>query len=142
MHQSVLYRLNLARGFLQEAEQDLTLHRWRSAVSNAQLVVENGLKAVIALFLPVAKTHDPARVLMELIARQQIPAQWCTAVQQLAQMGQPLGPQLHIQTDYGDENGGRLPWELFNAQDAHEMFYIAQAILVQVEKFVEEVTHE
>lgn len=79
MDDNVVYRLNLARGFLAEAEQDLTLERWRTAVSHAQLSAENGLKGVIALFVPVAKTHDPARILVELIARGQIPAQWHTA---------------------------------------------------------------
>lgn len=50
MKESVTYRLELARGFLREAEQDLTLARWRSSVSHAQLAVENSLKAVIGLF--------------------------------------------------------------------------------------------
>lgn len=97
---STNYRMELARGFLSEAQQDLGLQRWRSAVSHAQLSVENALKGTISLFLPVAKTHDPARILLELLARQQIPTPWQTAVQQLAEMGQALGPQLHIQTDY------------------------------------------
>jgi len=90
MKESVTYRLELARGFLREAQQDLTLQRWRFSVSHAQLAVENSLKAVISFFSPVAKTHDPARILLELNARQQIPAQWQPAVQKLAEMGQPL----------------------------------------------------
>lgn len=40
------YRLELARGFLEEALQDLELERWRSAVDGAQLAVENAGKAV------------------------------------------------------------------------------------------------
>ncbi len=56
MKESVAYRLELARGFLHEAQQDFDLGRWRAAVSHVQLSVENALKAVIALFLPVAKT--------------------------------------------------------------------------------------
>jgi len=106
MKESVTYRLALARGFLREAQQDFDLRRWRTTVSHAQLSVENALKAVISLFLPVAKTHDPARILLELVARRQIPPQWQPVVQKLAEMGQPLGPQLHVQTDYGDEFGG------------------------------------
>jgi HEPN domain-containing protein len=38
--QDVNFRLRLAEGFLQEAEEDLTLSRWRSCVDNAQLAVE------------------------------------------------------------------------------------------------------
>jgi HEPN domain-containing protein len=47
--QSAQYRLKLAEGFLQEAQQDLKINRWRSCVDNAQLTVENALKALIAL---------------------------------------------------------------------------------------------
>ena len=43
--QDVNFRLRLAEGFLQEAEEDLTLSRWRSCVDNAQLAVENAVKA-------------------------------------------------------------------------------------------------
>jgi HEPN domain-containing protein len=139
MEASATYRLELARGFLREAQQDLTLQRWRSSVSHAQLTIENGLKAVIALFLPVAKTHDPARVLLELIARQQIPAQWQSTVQMLADMGHPFGPPLHVQTDYGDEYNGRLPWELFGEQEASETLATAEKIVKVVETLVEEV---
>lgn len=142
MKENVTYRLELARGFLHEAQQDLTLRRWRAAVSHAQLAVENALKAVIGLFLPVAKTHDPARILLELIARQQIPPQWQPAVQKLAEMGQPLGPQLHVQTDYGDEHGGRLPWELFGEEEAKEALTTAEKIIAQVERLIEEVTND
>ncbi len=141
MKESVTYRLELAHGFLREAQQDLTLQRWRSAVSHAPLAVENGLKAVISLFLPVAKTHDPARILLELIARQQIPSQWQSAVQKLAEIGQPLGPHLHVQTDYGDEHGGRLPWELFGEEEAKEALTTAEKIVAQVEWLIEEVSH-
>lgn len=54
------YGLRLAKGFLQEAEQDFQLHRWRSCVDNAQLSVENADKAIIAIFEPVERTHNPA----------------------------------------------------------------------------------
>lgn len=142
MKESVTYRLELARGFLREAQQDFGLRRWRTTVSHAQLSVENALKAVISLFLPVAKTHDPARILLELIARRQIPPQWQPAVQKLAEMGQPLGPQLHVQTDYGDEFSGRLPWELFGEEEAKEALTTAAEIVTRVERLIEEVGDE
>ncbi len=85
MMETTTYRLELARGFLREAQEDLSLQRWRSSISNAQLVAENALKAVVSLFAPVAKPHDPANILLEMMARRQIPAQWQPAVQQLAE---------------------------------------------------------
>jgi hypothetical protein len=39
--QDVRFRLRLAEGFLQEAEEGLTLSRRRSCVDNTQLTVEN-----------------------------------------------------------------------------------------------------
>jgi hypothetical protein len=42
----VSYRLALAKGFLAEAEQDMTLKHWRSCVDNSQLTVENAGKTV------------------------------------------------------------------------------------------------
>lgn len=142
MKEDVLYRLELARGFLREAQEDLSLRRWRAAVSQAQLSVENALKAVISLFIPVAKTHDPARILLTLIARVQIPPRWQSEVQRLAEMGRPLGPQLHVQTDYGDEFGGRLPRALFGEEDAKEALALAGTIIAGVERVVQEVTRE
>ena len=47
MKESVTFHLALARGFLDEAQQDFSLRRWRAAVSHAQLAVENALKALI-----------------------------------------------------------------------------------------------
>ncbi len=67
MSSPVTYRLRLARGFLQEAEQDASLGRWRACVAHAQLAVENALKAVIALFAPVPRTHAPADVLSMML---------------------------------------------------------------------------
>ncbi|MDZ7359408.1 MAG: HEPN domain-containing protein [candidate division KSB1 bacterium] len=54
------YRLRLAKGFQKEAEQDFQLQRWRSCVDNAQRSVENAGKAIIAIFEPVERTHNPA----------------------------------------------------------------------------------
>ncbi len=57
-----IYRLKVAHGFLDESRQDVELGRFRSAVDNAQLAVENAAKAALALVLPVGKTHNPARL--------------------------------------------------------------------------------
>ncbi len=142
MMETTTYRLELARGFLREAQEDLSLQRWRSSISNAQLVAENALKAVVSLFAPVAKTHDPANILLEMMARRQIPAQWQPAVQQLAEASRPLGPQLHVQTDYGDEFAGRLPWEIFDRTDAEEAVALAHDLLRKAEELIRGVNRE
>ena len=65
--ENAAYRLGLAEGFLGEAEQDLSLERWRSCVDNAELAVENAGKVVLALFGVASKTHDPAQPIAILL---------------------------------------------------------------------------
>lgn len=62
-NRQVDYRLRLAKGFLDETRQDIDLTRWRSAMDNAQLAVENAAKAVLSLTGPVGRTHVPANFL-------------------------------------------------------------------------------
>ncbi len=61
------YRLKLAEGYLDEAKQDLQLSRYRACLDNAQRVIENSAKAIIAIVEPVEKTHNPASQLRRLI---------------------------------------------------------------------------
>lgn len=65
--------MKLAEGFLKEADQDLELERYRSCVDNAQLSIENSVKAVFFFFGPVAKTHNPAADLKQVIESKKIP---------------------------------------------------------------------
>src|SRR5262245_48888484 len=67
--EQVSYRLKFVRGFLAEARQDVDLQRWRSAVDNAQLSVENATKAVLALLGPVSHTRNPATVLLQALSQ-------------------------------------------------------------------------
>ncbi len=71
---NIEYRIALATGFLNEAEQDFTLGRWRSCVDNAQLAVENAGKAALTLFGIAPKTYDPARQIAVVLREQELPA--------------------------------------------------------------------
>jgi len=123
------YRLRVATGFLTEAEQNFRFQLWRSCISNAQLAVENALKAVVALFTVPPKTHDPARILDILLQQGQIPQKWQSQIEALIQHSEPLGPEVHIQTDYGDELHGLTPWELFDEEDAREALETARRVV-------------
>lgn len=112
------YRLRVAAGFLDEARQDVELCRWRSAVDNTQLAVENAAKAVLALLGPVGRTHNPAVQLRQALNQEQFAAGLHEQVARLAELAETLGSDIHVQTDYGDEMGGRTPWELFDEMDA------------------------
>ena len=137
--QDSTYRLKVAQGFLNEARQDVDLQRWRSAMDNSQLAVENAAKTVLGLLGPVGRTHNPAVQLRQALDEGLFAAPQTDQVLHLAQLAELLGPDIHMQTDYGDEAGGRTPWELFNESDARQALAIAEeavalagAVIMQV----------
>ncbi|MCD6507617.1 HEPN domain-containing protein [Candidatus Poribacteria bacterium] len=120
------YRLKLAQGFLAEARQDLELKRWRSAVDNAQLSVENSAKAVLVLAGFTGKTHNTGDLLREALDREEFTEEIRRKMELLAQYTDELGFEVHVRTDYGDETEGKTPWELFDEDDAREAVEIAE----------------
>ena len=120
------YRLRLARGFLGEARQDAELERWRSAVDSAQLSVENDAKAGLALAGRIGRTHNPSTQIRRAIEEERFDAELSDRLRRLAELAEFLGPDIHIQTDYGDEAEGRTPWELFTEGDARQALGIAE----------------
>jgi HEPN domain-containing protein len=114
----VAYRLRLADGFLGEAEEDLRLQRWRSAVDNAQLSVENSVKAVIARYAPIPRSHDLASPLEELRTSRRLSAGEDEAISMLKACATELGYEQHVRSDYGEEASFKTPWELFDQDDA------------------------
>ncbi len=129
------YRLRLAKGFRQEAEQDFQLQRWRSCVDNAQLAVENAGKAIIAIFEPVEKTHNPAIKLRQLINKNLIDPSLRGDLNAALSAFDELGFEEHFLTDYGDEQTYRDPWSLFSENDAQKALEILQKCLAVTEKF-------
>jgi HEPN domain-containing protein len=129
------YRLRLAKGFQQEAEQDFQLQRWRSCVDNAQLSVENAGKVIIAIFEPVEKTHNPAVNLRKLIDKKLVDDSLLIDLNAALAFFDELGFEEHFLTDYGDENNYRDPWSLFREEDAKKALEIMQTCLVVAEKF-------
>jgi HEPN domain-containing protein len=141
----VEYRLKLASGFLEEAQQDLGLKRWRSCVSNAQLSVENAGKAILMIFGVSPKTHDPARHLAALVTRGEIPASLLTKIKEILPDLITLGFDQHVLTDYGDESSYALPWDIFDEESANmalrtanEARWLAEQIVSDVSKWREE----
>lgn len=120
------YRLKLARGFLKEAEEDFKLSRWRSCVDNAQLSAENSGKAVISIFKPLEKTHDPSSQLKGLISKEIINGEIKKNVEIMVPLFSKLGVEEHFLSDYGDESTMKAPWEIFKKEDALEALNIAR----------------
>ena len=122
----MLYRQRLAEGFLAEAMQDLALQRWRSCVGNSQLAVENAAKLVLGIFGPVGKSHQPALALRRMIEEGRFSPDVEGSVSRLAECAEQLGPEIHIQSDYGDETSGLTPWELFGEDESKKIISLAQ----------------
>lgn len=123
------FREKLAEGFLLEAKQDLDLKRWRSCVDNSQLSVENAAKMAFGIFGSAAKNHRPAQALQRLIKEGRFPGAFRAVAERLADCADHLGPETHVQSDYGDETTGLTPWEIFGEEEARVTLSLAEEAL-------------
>lgn len=114
----VRYRLDLAGGFRDEAEQDFGLGRWRSCASGSVVAVENAGIAVLMLFGVSPSTHKPAMHLSQLLAEGTLEAPAAALIEELLPMCERHDSHEKMLAKYGDEVGYRLPWGLFGEKDA------------------------
>lgn len=135
--QDVRFRLRLAEGFLQEAEEDLTLSRWRSCVDNAQLAAENAVKAMLARHGPVPKTHEVIRPLANLQQLEKLDDTMREKLTTLQELAERLSYEEHIRSDYGEEATFKTPWELFDQPDAQEAVQVARQTLELVKEILQ-----
>jgi HEPN domain-containing protein len=138
-NKDVEYRLNLAKGFLGEAEQDFELQRWRSCVDNAQLAVENAGKAILMLFGVSPKTHEPGKQLSDLIHHGDIPVSVRDEIKDVLPDFLTLGLEEHFMTDYGDEASYMLPWDMFTEESAKSALKAARLCTSKSKRIVESV---
>jgi HEPN domain-containing protein len=131
------YRLQVAEGFLQEAREDIELRRWRSCADNSQLAAELAAKAVLGLLAPVGRTHQPSVFLRDALQQNLFPAAVRGQVERLAECAEFLGPEVHIKSDYGDEEARRTPWELFTEVDARQALSLAEEAVSLAARMVE-----
>lgn len=115
-HKDVAYRLELARGFLNEAELDYSLKRWRACVSSSILVIENTGLAVLMLFGVSPLTHKPGRHLSQLISEGTVSEEIASLIEEILPELKKYDSEVKMLAKYGDESEFRLPWELFDAE--------------------------
>ena len=137
-HPEVQYRLKLAQGFLEEARQDLQFGRWRSCADNSQLAAENAAKALLALIGPVGRTHKPGEMLFKTLEEGLFPQEIADAVRQVAECAERLGPDVHLESDYGDEASWRTPWEIFDQAKASVLFELAEKAVHLTKTIIEQ----
>jgi HEPN domain-containing protein len=130
------YRLRLAEGFLKEAREQLKYGLFRAVADAAQLAVENSVKAVIARFRPVPKTHDLDEAIGDLLDEVGFSDVEKSKLSRLRELAESLGFETHIRTDYGDESQHSTPWELYDEHEAREALGMAEEGYRVAEEFV------
>jgi len=112
------YRLILAEGYLAKAERFFKEALWHDCVRDAQAAVENAGKSIVACFVPVEKTHEPAKQIRAMLDEGAFPEAVCEeVVRALTALG-GLGWREHVLATYGDEESFTPPWDLFDRAQA------------------------
>ena len=88
--------------------------------------MENSVKAVIALYAPIPRSHDLVGPLDELRASRRFGPAEDEAISMLKACATELGYEQHVRSDYGEEASFRTPWELFGQADAESAVGTAQ----------------
>uniref|UniRef100_Q3AQ36 HEPN domain-containing protein n=1 Tax=Chlorobium chlorochromatii (strain CaD3) TaxID=340177 RepID=Q3AQ36_CHLCH len=118
MQKDINYRLALAQGFLQEAEDSYTTQHWRACVSSAILVIENAGLAVLMLFGVSPMTHKPGMHLKHLVSEGTLHADLAELIAQLLPYLEQYDSHEKMLAKYGDETTYELPWQLYDAAKA------------------------
>ncbi len=95
---------------------------------------------MLVLFGEIGRTHNPATRIRRLINEGRLDAALSDGLERLAELAELLGSDIHVQTDYGDEVGGRTLWELFDEEDAREALAIAEEAVNLADRVVGEVS--
>ena len=130
------YRLKLALGFYKEAEQNLKYKQYRSCVDNSQLSIENSAKAIIVCFIPLGKTHSPSQGLRKLLQEERITDQVRKGIEEIIPIVEEHGFEEHILSDYGDEEGYKTPWEIFDKKSAEDIHGDATRVLTKAKEII------
>ncbi len=99
-------------------------------------------KPRLALAGQVGRTHNPATQLRRLIGEERFGATHLDKLERLAELTELLGPDIHVQTDYGDEVEGCTPWEIFGEADAHQALAVAEEAVALADQIVQGSSHE
>lgn len=117
------YRTELARRFLQDAEERLHLSDFKGCVQYSQLAAENAAKAVIATRRTPSWGHDPSAELLEVA--EELGAQHRESPARLAEICSQLAPE-HGRTTYGEPERFLTPWALYDLQAAQRSIALAR----------------
>jgi HEPN domain-containing protein len=131
------WRLRIAGQHLEEAHRANAAGAVLSAADQSRKAVENAIKAAIACYGPVPRTHEAGTALSALLqAGVAAPPAVRAHLARLVAIGQRHGLVEHLRLSYGDEQTGETPLDLVtpataaaSLADAEECTRLAAAVL-------------
>jgi HEPN domain-containing protein len=117
------YRAQLAREYLQDAEDRFHSNDFKGCVQYSQLASENAAKAVIAKRRTPSWGHDPSSELLEIA--KELESEQDANVTRLAEISSQLAPE-HGRTTYGEPERFLTPRMLYDLQAADRAIGLAR----------------
>ncbi|HEX9640150.1 MAG TPA: HEPN domain-containing protein [Candidatus Krumholzibacteria bacterium] len=133
------YRLQLALRSLASARDNLGRQNWRDSAVFSRAGVEHAVKAIVACFGAVPRSHEPQRLLAQALETGAFPDWLRERAEALSPDLGGLGIQEHILLSYGDEERGIDPWSIVDEARATSHFRIAEAATALAEECVSQV---
>jgi len=123
--EEALYRLELARGYLERAKKALASCDFADTIGEAQLSMENSAKAVISCFQIPSWSHDPSEELLDVIKSNKLRIiellgeEFLRRLRELADKVHFIAPE-HGRSTYGDAERRIPPWRIYSEEDARK----------------------
>lgn len=133
-HEDASYRLDLARGYLIEAQEDQQAKRWHACLANAREAVENAGKSIVLQFRPIPATHDVIEFVQSLLRSGAVPDKIKRWIQSDPDAFHDMGMKTHIRVTCGDEKGRVPPWRLIDQPEAERGLVKARRAVALAER--------
>ena len=139
--EEALYRLDLAKGYLERAEKAFAMRDFADTVAEAQLSVENAAKAVISCFQIPTWSHDHSEELLDVAKNNQLKiadllgSGFIRRLELLAERVHVIAPE-HGRASYGDVERRIPPWSLYPEDDAQKALKYAREAWAVAKDFV------
>jgi len=129
----VEYRTQLAREYLEDAENSLSSNDFKGCVQNSQLAAENAAKAVVATRRTPSWAHDPSPELLEVA--KELDSQQEAKAKRLAELSSQLAPE-HGRATYGEPERFVTPRMLYDLRAAEKAIAVAREAIAIMDEVV------
>jgi len=112
---------------LRDAEEAFIRGDYRSTAASSQLVAENVVKAIIAVYRIPSWSHDPSNELRELLTNMSMNIR--SFVEELAEITESLASE-YGRAIYGEPLQGLTPWEIYDRDYAKKDLRKLEELLI------------